>query len=110
MSRDYHHEGRPLSSLLSRIILTAEEDNRHILRVADFKDFYQTSDSNARNMISQLVAKGWLVRIGRGCYQLRCHQTRLSIERQIAPSLHPGRPRGKYAGRRSAGAGGRFAR
>ena len=77
MSRDYQHKGRPLSSLLSRIILTAEEENRHILRVADFKDFYKTSDSNARTMISQLVAKGWLVRVGRGCYQLQPAKTGL---------------------------------
>jgi predicted transcriptional regulator of viral defense system len=77
MSRDYHHEGRPLSPMLSRIILTAEEENRHILRVADFKDFYQTTDSNARTMISQLVAKGWLVRVGRGSYQLQPAKTGL---------------------------------
>lgn len=77
MSRDYIQEGRPLSSQLSRMILTAEEENRHILRVADFKEFYKTTDSNARTMISQLVEKGWLVRIGRGCYQLQPAKTGL---------------------------------
>lgn len=77
MSRDYHRQGRPLSPLLSRIILTAEEENRHILRVANFKDFYQTSDSNARTMIAQLVANGWLLRVGRGCYQLQPAKTGL---------------------------------
>src|ERR1700728_2405140 len=71
MSRDYIQEGRPLSAQLSKLILTAEEENRHILRVADFTEFYQTTDSNARTMISQLVDKGWLVRVGRGCYQLQ---------------------------------------
>jgi predicted transcriptional regulator of viral defense system len=63
--------------LLSRIILTAEEENTHILRVSDFKDFYQTTDSNARNMVSQLVANGWLVRVGRGAYQLQPAKTGL---------------------------------
>jgi len=77
MSRDYHREGRPLSPLLSRIILTAEEENRHILRVSDFKDFYHTTDSNARTMISHLVAMGWLVRVGRGVYQLQPAKTGL---------------------------------
>ncbi len=77
MLRDYQLKGRPLSPMLSRIILTAEEDNRHILRVSDFKDFYQTSDSNARTMISQLVANGWLVRVGRGLYQLQPAKTGL---------------------------------
>lgn len=77
MTRDYHHEGRPLSPLQSRIILTAEEENRHILRVADFKNFYKTTDSNARTMISQLVAKGWLLRVGRGSYQLQPAKTGL---------------------------------
>jgi predicted transcriptional regulator of viral defense system len=77
MSRDYQHKGRPLSPLLSRIILTAEEANKHILRVADFKDFYQTTDSNARTMISQLVAMGWLVRVARGAYQLQPAKTGL---------------------------------
>lgn len=63
--------------MLSKIILTAEEENTHILRVADFKDFYQTTDSNARTMISQLVAMGWLVRVGRGAYQLQPAKTGL---------------------------------
>jgi predicted transcriptional regulator of viral defense system len=78
MLRDYQLKGRPLSPMLSRIILTAEEENRHILRVSDFTDFYQTTDSNARTMISQLVAKGWLVRIGRGLYQLQPAKTGLA--------------------------------
>lgn len=77
MSRDYQHKGRPLSPLLSRIILTAEEENTHILRVADFRDFYQTTDSNARTMISHLVGTGWLVRVGRGIYQLQPAKTGL---------------------------------
>lgn len=77
MIRDFHQKGRPLSASLSRIILTAEEENRHILRVADFKEFYQTTDSNARTMIAQLAANGWLVRVGRGCYQLQSAKTGL---------------------------------
>jgi len=75
--RDYLKKGRPLSAQLSKLILTAEEENRHILRVADFKEFYQTTDSNARTMISQLVDMGWLVRVGRGCYQLQPAKTGL---------------------------------
>lgn len=77
MSRDYLQKGRPLTPQLSRMILTAEETNRHVLRVKDFSEFYKTSDSNARTMISQLVESGWLVRIGRGCYQLQPAKTGL---------------------------------
>lgn len=77
MKRDYQNQGRPLPPTLSRIILTAEEENRQVLRVADFTKFYQTNDNNARAMIAQLVDKGWLIRLGRGCYQLQSAKTGL---------------------------------
>ncbi|MBX9878962.1 MAG: type IV toxin-antitoxin system AbiEi family antitoxin domain-containing protein [Candidatus Obscuribacterales bacterium] len=75
--RDYLNQGRPLTPMLSRIILTAEEENRHVLRVSDFKKFYQTTDNNARAMIAHLVDTGWLIRLGRGCYQLQSAKTGL---------------------------------
>lgn len=77
MSRDYAQDGRPLSGTLSRIILTAEEENRQILTVADFKQFYDISDGYARKMIADLVERGWLVRAGRGHYQLQSAKTGL---------------------------------
>lgn len=61
---------RPLSAKASQIILTAEEDNRHILSVSDFAEFYSITSSYARKMISELVEHGWLVRVGKGQYQL----------------------------------------
>lgn len=61
---------RPLSAKASQIILTAEAENRHILSVSDFVEFYSITSSYARKMISELVAHGWLVRVGKGQYQL----------------------------------------
>jgi predicted transcriptional regulator of viral defense system len=60
--------GRPLSPVLSKIILQAEED---------FVEFYDVSSSYARKMIAGLVDKGWLVRVGRGQYQLQPAKTGL---------------------------------
>jgi predicted transcriptional regulator of viral defense system len=60
---------RPLSAKASQIILTAEEENRHILSVSDFVEFYSITSSYARKMISELVVHGWLVRVGKGQYQ-----------------------------------------
>lgn len=62
--------GRPLPATASKIILTAEEENRQILTVADFMGFYEITASYARKMISELVRTGWLVRIAKGQYQL----------------------------------------
>jgi predicted transcriptional regulator of viral defense system len=62
--------GRPLPATASKIILTAEEENRQILTVADFMSFYEITASYARKMISELVRTGWLVRIAKGQYQL----------------------------------------
>ena len=61
---------RPLSAKASQIILTAEEENRHILSVSDFVEFYSITSGYARKMISELVDHGWLVRVGKGQYQL----------------------------------------
>ncbi len=61
---------RPLSAKASQIILTAEEENRHILSVSDFVEFYSITSGYARKMISDLVNHGWLVRVGKGQYQL----------------------------------------
>jgi predicted transcriptional regulator of viral defense system len=63
-------EGRPLSATASKIILTAEEENRQVLTVADFMEFYGISSSYARKMISELVRTGWLIRIAKGQYQV----------------------------------------
>jgi predicted transcriptional regulator of viral defense system len=73
----FRENGRPLSSVLSKIILQAEEDNRQILTPKDFVDFYQVSGSYARKMIAQLVKNGWLIRIGPGMYQLQPAKTGL---------------------------------
>lgn len=62
--------GRPLSAKTSQIILTAEEENRHVLSVSDFVEFYAITPSYARKMISELVQNGWLMRVGKGQYQL----------------------------------------
>lgn len=62
--------GRPLPAKASKIILTAEEENQLILTVADFMSFYEITASYARKMISELVRRGWLVRIAKGQYQL----------------------------------------
>ncbi|MBX9693910.1 MAG: hypothetical protein K2Z81_16100 [Cyanobacteria bacterium] len=64
------NRARPLSAKTSQIILTAEEENRHILSVADFVEFYSITPSYARKMISELVNNGWLARVGKGQYQL----------------------------------------
>jgi len=77
VSRNYAQSGRPLSGTLSRIILTAEEENRQILTVADFRQFYEISDGYARKMIADLVERGWLVRVARGHYQLQSAKTGL---------------------------------
>jgi predicted transcriptional regulator of viral defense system len=61
---------RPLSAKASQIILTAEEENRHILSVGDFVEFYGITPSYARKMISELTEHGWLTRVGKGQYQL----------------------------------------
>ncbi len=69
--------GRPLPATASKIILTAEEENRQILTVADFMRFYKISASYARKMISELVRTGWLIRIAKGQYQLLSAKTGL---------------------------------
>lgn len=63
-------KGRPLTATTSKIILTAEEENRQVLTVADFVEFYQISEGYARKMMSELVRTGWLVRIAKGQYQI----------------------------------------
>jgi predicted transcriptional regulator of viral defense system len=63
-------DGRPLPATASKIILTAEEENRQIFTVADFMSFYKISASYARKMISELVRTGWLIRLAKGQYQL----------------------------------------
>jgi predicted transcriptional regulator of viral defense system len=73
----FQEQGRPLSATLSKIILQAEEDNRHILMPKDFVDFYHISDGYARKMIVQLVKAGWLIRLGPGEYQLQPAKTGL---------------------------------
>jgi len=70
-------KGRPLTATTSKIILTAEEENRQVLTVADFMDFYQISSSYARKMIAELVRTGWLVRIAKGLYQILSARTGL---------------------------------
>lgn len=62
--------GRPLTATTSQIILTAEEENRQILTVADFIEFYGITASYARKMVSELVRNGWLTRVAKGQYQL----------------------------------------
>lgn len=74
---DFKQRGRPLSPVLSKIILKAEEDNRQILTPKDFSDFYEISGGYARKMISNLVEAGWLVRVGTGKYQLQPAKTGL---------------------------------
>lgn len=94
MNQDHRDKGRPLSPLLSRIILTAEEENRSILAAADFTRFYDISPSYARKMIVELVRAGWLTRVGRGKYQLMPARTglepyplgdKLTVAGQFAP-------------------------
>lgn len=70
--------GRPLHPKPSRIILTAEEENRHILHVEDFVSFYGITQSYARKMIADLMEEGWLVRVGKGLYQLLPARTGLN--------------------------------
>lgn len=74
---NFTEKGRPLSPVLSKIILQAEEDNRQILTPKDFANFYDISGSYARKMIANLVEAGWLVRIGAGKYQLQPAKTGL---------------------------------
>jgi predicted transcriptional regulator of viral defense system len=74
---NFREKGRPLSQVLSKIILQAEEDNRQILTTKDFIEFYQISDTYARKMMAQLVKTGWLVRVGPGKYQLQPAKTGL---------------------------------
>lgn len=62
--------GRPLTAKASKIILTAEEENRQVLTVPDFVEFYQITDGYARKMIAGLVRAGWLIRIAKGQYQI----------------------------------------
>jgi len=76
-SPNFKEQGRPLSQVLSKIILQAEEDNRQILTTKDFIEFYQISDTYARKMMAQLVKTGWLVRVGPGKYQLQPAKTGL---------------------------------
>ena len=75
--RNFKRQGRPLSAVLSKIILQSEEDNRQILTPADFVEFYKISSGYARKMIAELVNKGWLVRIAKGQYQLQPAKTGL---------------------------------
>lgn len=70
MKRKTTSRARPLPAKTSQIILTAEEDNRQILSVSDFTEFYRITPSYARKMISELVKAGWLVRAAKGQYQL----------------------------------------
>src|SRR5271155_3254468 len=73
----FKESGRPLSPVLSKIILQAEEDNRQILTTGDFVDFYNISGTYARKMIAHLVKTGWLVRLAAGKYQLQPAKTGL---------------------------------
>src|SRR5205809_795907 len=77
VSRNYEQEGRPLTPTLSRIILAAAEENRQILPIADFKEFYGISDRYAAKMASKLIDDGWLVRVKRGRFQLQPARTGL---------------------------------
>lgn len=70
MKNTYTDRSRPLHRRPSEIILTAEEENRQILSVADFVEFYGITESYARKMISDLVETGWLIRVQKGKYQL----------------------------------------
>src|SRR5271156_5552484 len=70
MKRTATKRSRPLHPKLSQIILTAEQDNRQILSVSDFMQFYGITASYARKMISDLSETGWLIRAAKGQYQL----------------------------------------
>ncbi len=78
MQRTDTSHGRPLHPKPSKIILTAEEENRQILSVEDFVSFYGITQSYARKMISDLTEEGWLIRVGKGRYQLLPARTGLN--------------------------------
>jgi predicted transcriptional regulator of viral defense system len=61
---------RSLSPKLAQIVLTLEEENKHILTIDAVEQFYGVSRSYARKIISDLVKHGWLVWAGKGMYQL----------------------------------------